>query len=170
MSSRILKPWLDSAGRASPRPRPRRSMKKPLIGSVSVDPQQEPRPAASPNRLMRDAQSRQPFVGAAFDVAARRRRDRPRPSRSVCSIAAAASRRAGGRRRSPRHSAPGAASMPSMQAPARPRRPMRRMQRTRGPVRRWRGPRAAVPSGELSSTKMTSQFTPASAAPQQVDQ
>ena len=50
-----------------------------------------------------------------------------------------------------------------MQAPDRPRRPIRRMQRTRESWRARSRTTSQVPSGELSSTKMTSQATPASA-------
>ena len=53
--------------------------------------------------------------------------------------------------------------MPSMQAPDRPRRPIRRMQRTRESCRARPRTTSQVPSGELSSTKMTSQALPASA-------
>ena len=56
------------------------------------------------------------------------------------------------------------ASMPSMQAPARPRRLTRRRQRTRESSRAISLARRAVPSGELSSTTIISQATPASAA------
>jgi len=56
------------------------------------------------------------------------------------------------------------ARMPSMQAPDRPRRPIRRMQRTRESCRARPRTTSQVPSGELSSTKMTSQAFPASAA------
>src|SRR5437870_13612544 len=50
-----------------------------------------------------------------------------------------------------------------MQAPDRPRRPIRLMQRTRESSRAIVRTTSQVPSGELSSTKMTSQLTPASA-------
>src|ERR1700692_1006425 len=52
------------------------------------------------------------------------------------------------------------ARMPSMQAPDRPRRPIRLTQRTRESCRARPRTTSHVPSGELSSTKMTSQFTP----------
>ena len=51
-----------------------------------------------------------------------------------------------------------------MQAPDRPRRPIRRMQRTRGSCRARPRTTSQVPSGELSSTKTTSQGMPASVA------
>ena len=51
-----------------------------------------------------------------------------------------------------------------MQAPASPRRPTRRRQRTRGSLAAISFTAAAVPSGELSSTKMASQAMPAKAA------
>ncbi len=50
-----------------------------------------------------------------------------------------------------------------MQAPDRPRRPIRLMQRMRESCRASPRTTSQVPSGELSSTKMTSQLTPASA-------
>ena len=53
--------------------------------------------------------------------------------------------------------------MPSMQAPASPRRPTRRMQRTRLSLLPISFTASAVPSGELSSTKIASQAMPASA-------
>ena len=54
--------------------------------------------------------------------------------------------------------------MPSMQAPDRPRRPIRRIQRTRLSCCASARTTSQVPSGELSSTNMTSQATSASAA------
>src|SRR5262245_14766865 len=53
--------------------------------------------------------------------------------------------------------------MPSIVAPARPRRPIRRMHRTRGLLTPILLARAAVPSGESSSTNMTSHSMPGSA-------
>ena len=53
--------------------------------------------------------------------------------------------------------------MPSMQAPESPLRPMRRMTRTRGSVAARPRATSVVPSGELSSTTIASQATPASA-------
>src|SRR5258708_2107517 len=50
-----------------------------------------------------------------------------------------------------------------MQAPDSPRRPIRLMQRTRGSCRASPRTTSQVPSGELSSTKMTSKAMPASA-------
>src|SRR6266851_316680 len=50
--------------------------------------------------------------------------------------------------------------MPSIQADDRPRRPMRCRHRTCGSVRAISRTRSAVPSGESSSTKMSSQATP----------
>ena len=55
-------------------------------------------------------------------------------------------------------------SAPSITADASPRRPIRRMQRTRGSDAAARRTSPDVPSGLLSSTKMTSQAMPASAA------
>ena len=57
-----------------------------------------------------------------------------------------------------------------MQAPDRPRRPIRRMQRTRPSCRASSRTTCQVPSGELSSTKMTSQATPESVASQPPEQ
>jgi hypothetical protein len=51
----------------------------------------------------------------------------------------------------------GAANIPSIQADDRPLRPIRCRQRTRGSARAMVRTSAAVPSGESSSTKMTSQ-------------
>src|SRR6266700_3091426 len=55
--------------------------------------------------------------------------------------------------------------MPSRHAPASPRRAMRRMQRMRASARPIALAIAAVPSGESSSTNISSQSIPSSAAP-----
>src|SRR6266851_4749728 len=55
--------------------------------------------------------------------------------------------------------------MPSRHAPARPRRPMRRMQRMRASEPPMALAIAAVPSGESSSTNISSQSIPGRAAP-----
>ena len=93
-----------------------------------------------------------------------RRRGRTGRSAAPPACPAAWSRRAAGRRRSPRRTAAEEDSAPSITAEARPRRPMRRMQRTRGSVWAMRRTSAAVPSGLLSSTYTTSQAMPCSAA------
>ena len=91
-----------------------------------------------------------------------RGRRRRRAARPAC--AAAGSRRAACRRRSPPRTA---RRWPAR--PRSPRRPDRGGRRGAGSARAGRGwrsasPASAVPSGELSSTKITSQATPASAA------
>jgi len=57
-----------------------------------------------------------------------------------------------------------------MQAVVRPRRPIRCRRRTRRSRRLISRIRSAVPSGELSSTKITSQLTVSSTEIHQVDQ
>ena len=135
-------------------------MKKPLIGSASVSPSRRwlRRVATALIDWREDSQSptappstkREPTT-----ISMGSSRSTPSmPGNSASSCCRSASMTA-------RNGAP-LASMPSTQALDRPRRPTRRRQRTRGNRRESAWSRSAVPSGESSSTKMTSKATPCS--------
>ena len=142
----------------------RGSMKKPLIGSLSRTGRNElcQPDAAHPTGCA--PATGQPGRVAALDVAAADGKVVLAAAAARRACPAAWSRRAAGRRRSPRRSVPRTTARP--RSPPRPGRGgrSRRMQRTRGSVWAMRRTSAVVPSGLLSSTNTTSQAMPNSAA------
>ena len=160
MSSRILKPCVDSFGATSSKAW-RRIMKKPLIGSLKVTPSTFCATTFD-QRLIRLRPALKPEVCLAVEIAAWPRPDRRRPC---------AAGRASGKQRfvvlqvGVHHRDIAA---PGWSASLRCRRRQVRAGRScgcsghGGHVRPIARAAAAVPSGESSSAKMTSQSRPAS--------
>src|SRR5262249_34024451 len=160
MSSSSLNPWVDSLG-AMASSSDRRIMKKPLIGSLRRTPRVRLATSVASRLLRRLERERPPSA--------------PPPSANRLPIARSAPSRMSSSMRGSKVSLccrsasimamaeAEDASKPSIQAPASPRRPMRLMQRTRAFDAAMSRTTAAVPSGLLSSTKITSQRMPFSA-------